>query len=511
MSAALLTGAVLAPPVVGGAAALLRTRSVTTPSVAAAATGASWLTVAVLAILAVAGAAPEAGRTFGAGALTFAATDVDLALLLAIFGISWIVQYTAVRSMRGDVRATRFALLAALVTSAAAATVVAGTLLSFAVAWTATSLLTALLIGLYRGYGAAEEGIRRTGRALLIGDVALWAAVLWITTQHGSVTISSLGQLPAAGTLETTIVAVLLLVAACARSVQVPFHGWLPATLASPTPVSALLHAGVVNAGAILLFTLAPLFTASTVATHLAVLIGGITAVVGTATMLTRPDIKGALAHSTVAQMGFMIATCGLGAWAAALIHLTAHGAYKAARFLGAGDAVREVRTHHDAGPLRWGGVAPAVIAGVVALVPLIAVGAWAGISLSAALLLIFAWAMLLEGGRGWLARHPGARGIGQMSAAIIVIGGLYALIVESLAHAIEPAIPAAAASLPSPWLLVGLAAALALTAAIQRAGGQLADRMYVAALTVGDGSRPPRRLRGPVAPLVIDPEGGRS
>ena len=135
------------------------------------------------------------------------------------------------------------------------------------------------------------------------------------------------------------VLGVLVVLAALSRSAQVPFHRWLPATLAAPTPVSALLHAGVVNAGGILIIRMAPLAT-DDLARALTIVAGAATMAYGAAVMIVKPDVKGALAHSTTAQMGFMILTCGLGLWAAAVIHLVAHGFYKATLFLSSGSAV---------------------------------------------------------------------------------------------------------------------------------------------------------------------------
>ncbi len=131
-----------------------------------------------------------------------------------------------------------------------------------------------------------------------------------------------------------------MVVAALSRSAQIPFHRWLPATLAAPTPVSALLHAGVVNAGGVLLIKLSSLVTASGLAQAATIVAGVATLAYGAVVMLVKPDIKGALVHSTMAQMGFMILTCGLGLWAAAVFHLVAHGFYKATLFLSSGSAI---------------------------------------------------------------------------------------------------------------------------------------------------------------------------
>ncbi len=206
----------------------------------------------------------------------FRADRITIVLLLLIVGVSWIVQRFAQRSLRGDARAARFAVLAAgLLTTFAAATAAAATLIGLAIAWTATSAALCALIALYRGYDAAEEGVRRTATALAIGDTALWAAVVLLTIDHGSIDLAQLAAAPFdVSGVNGVLIAALLLIAAGARSAQVPFQGWLPATLASPTPVSALLHAGVVNAGAVLLLATSPIVTQVPGVMYAAIIVG---------------------------------------------------------------------------------------------------------------------------------------------------------------------------------------------------------------------------------------------
>ena len=189
---------------------------------------------------------------------------------------------------------------------------------------------------------AARDGVRRTVTAFLVGDLALWTAVAMATAQLGRRRSARPGR-PAARRRGRAGDRLPGGEAALSRSAQIPFHRWLPATLAAPTPVSALLHAGVVNAGGILLVRLAPL-ASSELARGLTILAGVVTWSYGAVIMLVKPDIKGALAHSTMAQMGFMILTCGLGLWAAAVFHLVAHGFYKATLFLSSGSAIARQR-----------------------------------------------------------------------------------------------------------------------------------------------------------------------
>ncbi len=119
-----------------------------------------------------------------------------------------------------------------------------------------------------------------------------------------------------------------------ARAGSFPLHGWLPATAATTTPVSALLHAGFVNAGALLLLRYAAV--PSAVGPWVVAVAGAITMIVATLAMLTRPDVKGRLVQSTAAQMGFPALGLRLGAFGVALVHAIGHALYKASLFLGA-------------------------------------------------------------------------------------------------------------------------------------------------------------------------------
>ena len=125
--------------------------------------------------------------------------------------------------------------------------------------------------------------------------------------------------------------------AAISKSAQFPFHSWLPETLESPTPVSAFMHAGIINGGGALLLKFAPILARVPSAQLMLSVVGSLTMVVGMLAMGAQGSIKRKLAWSTVAQMGFMTAECGIGAFSAALLHIVGHGFYKATSFLRAG------------------------------------------------------------------------------------------------------------------------------------------------------------------------------
>lgn len=156
---------------------------------------------------------------------------------------------------------------------------------------------------------------------------------------------------------------------------------------------------------------LSPIVGASPVATHLAFAFGAVSVVAATTIMLARPDIKGALVHSTIGQMGFMLVTCGLGLYAATVVHLVAHGLFKAALFLGSGTAVQRHVTHTLAPPAprltRARTVQVAVVAGAVA-VAAVGVAAWLlPLHAGSAALLVFAAVTAARLAWGWLRRHP--------------------------------------------------------------------------------------------------------
>ena len=137
------------------------------------------------------------------------------------------------------------------------------------------------------------------------------------------------------------LAAVMFAIAAILKCAQLPLHGWLMQVMEAPTPVSALLHAGIINMGGFLMILFSPLMLQSLIAQWLLLVVGGITAIVASLIMMTRISIKVMLAWSTCAQMGFMLLECGLGLYELALLHLIAHSFYKAYTFLSSGDAVQ--------------------------------------------------------------------------------------------------------------------------------------------------------------------------
>ena len=244
-------------------------------------------------------------------------------------------------------------------------------LVLFALTWTAMGWVMADLIGHVRGWPQARASSRYARRFFLGGSALLVAALGLLGGWAGTWTID--GMLAAVGGLPTLVVAggaILILVAAMIQSALVPFHRWLLSSMTAPTPVSAFMHAGLVNAGGVLLTRFAPVvFELSAVMVGI-VVVGGVSALLGQAWMLVQTDVKRQLGASTVAQMSFMVLQCGLGFIPAAIAHLLLHGFYKAYLFLASGSVVE----HTQPGP--GDRPAPTLLSGLVTLVTALAGGA---------------------------------------------------------------------------------------------------------------------------------------
>ncbi|CAA9482761.1 MAG: NADH dehydrogenase, subunit 5, partial [uncultured Solirubrobacteraceae bacterium] len=267
---------------------------------------------------------------------------LTLVLAAVVLGVAAVVAAFSTRYMQDDPHLGRFLALLGMTTAGTLTLTTAATLGGLLAGWLLAGAGFCLLLAHGRRGAGGGAALRRTVVAFAVGDAALVIAGGLVLATAGNADLAALG--PAAREVAdaglAAPVSILLVIAALARCAQLPLHRWLPATVAAPTPVSALLHAGVVNAGGILLIRLGPLGGMTSAAQGLLLAAGAATAVYATAAMLTRADVKGALAHSTMAQMGFMLVQVALGAAAAAVVNLVGHAMYKATLFLGSGSAV---------------------------------------------------------------------------------------------------------------------------------------------------------------------------
>jgi NADH-quinone oxidoreductase subunit L len=272
--------------------------------------------------------------------------------VLLITGVGFLIHLYAVGYMAGDEGRRRFFGYFNLFVAAMLLLVLGNNYVMLYVGWEGVGLASYLLIAFwYTRPSAATAGkkaflMNRVGDAGLVIAIFLMFATLG-TTQYGDV-FNGVGKLG-----EGTVLAIglLLLLGACGKSGQFPLQSWLPDAMEGPTPVSALIHAAtMVTAGVYLIARSNPIFTANETAQTFVVAVGAITLLIGCVIGCAKDDIKRVLAWSTVSQIGYMFLGVGLGggAYALAIIHLLAHGFFKAGLFLGAGSVMHGMHDQTD-------------------------------------------------------------------------------------------------------------------------------------------------------------------
>lgn len=273
-------------------------------------------------------------------------------MAVVIAGISLIVHIYSVRYMAEEPGYARFFVLLDAMTATLLVMVAAGDLITLLIAWHMIGVLLYFLLGHDTRSKSAHRYAFWTLITYRFGDLPLVLAAgllyhaygtwslpeIFAHIDHGPAVLSLFG-LPLTGW-----VAGLVALAAFARSAQVLLHTWLPYTMGGPTPVSALMHAGIVNAGGFLINRFAPVFVHTHGVLPWVFIVGLITALIGSTLMLTQNDIKKSLGYSTMGQMGFMIMECGVGAFPLAIYHLISHGVFKGTLFLGSGGAIGAAR-----------------------------------------------------------------------------------------------------------------------------------------------------------------------
>lgn len=312
-----------------------------------------------LALLAVALRAGAPESSDGAASLVHPWVQLELAtgaMLTLVCGLAVVVARYARTSLAGEAELERHAraLLGAL--ASVSTLVISNHLAVLVAAWFATSLFVHQLLTFYRKRPQALVAAHKKFLLSRLADVSLVASLGLLWAEVGSLrvdAVNAFAQANAGASLSLHLAAALLVFGVLLKSAQLPFHGWMTQVMEAPTPVSALLHAGVVNIGGFVLIRLAPLMNHAAPARGLLLAVGLTTALVATLVMTTRVSIKLALAWSTIAQMGFLLVQCALGAWHLALLHLLAHSVFKAHAFLSAGSVVRAWRGASLVEPLR--------------------------------------------------------------------------------------------------------------------------------------------------------------
>ncbi|SDF41775.1 NAD(P)H-quinone oxidoreductase subunit 5 [Halorubrum xinjiangense] len=296
-----------------------------------------------------------------------AVDGLTVLLWVVVTFFSGIVHSYSRRYMAGSAHETDFFLGVSAFTLAVMALVAADHVALFWLCWLTMGLLMARLIGTADSWPQARAAASVARQHFLASSALLGIAVTALWRATGATTISGIAaSVDSLGGSAWLVAGGALVLAAMIQSALVPFHGWLLSSMTAPTPASALMHAGFVNAGGILLTRFAPVVTVETGLMLALVVVGAASALAGKLLKTVRSDVKGELGCSTVGQMGFMIVQAGLGFFAAAVTHLVLHGFYKAYHFLSAGDEVeRTAPTEHGSGETGVAGAAVVLLTGL--------------------------------------------------------------------------------------------------------------------------------------------------
>lgn len=264
-------------------------------------------------------------------------------VMMGVMGfISTVVACYAWRNLEGDSGRRSFFIKLSVLVLGVSTMACADHVLLLLLAWGLSNAMLVQLMVHKSAWGAARASGTLAARNFIIGFACVATAFSILFSAFLKPTVS--GILASAEGEAPSLALVLLMVGALTQSAIWPFHRWLISSANAPTPVSALMHAGLVNGGGFLLARFAPLFAGAPLMLDAMFAIGVITLLVGTLWKLMQPDIKRMLACSTMGQMGFMLVQCGLGLFPAAIAHLCSHGLFKAWLFLSSGGAAREKR-----------------------------------------------------------------------------------------------------------------------------------------------------------------------
>jgi NADH-quinone oxidoreductase subunit L len=282
----------------------------------------------------------------------FQLDQLSMTFVLLITGVGSLIHLYSVGYMAHDERRRRFFGYLNLFLAAMLLLVLADNYLLLYVGWEGVGLASYLLIGFWQHKPSAATAAKKAFLVNRVGDMGLSIAIMLMFSTFGSFTF---GQVfPHAGEASKgtlTGIGLMLLLAACGKSAQVPLQSWLGDAMEGPTPVSALIHAAtMVTAGVYLITRSSAIFNLAPTAQLATVCVGAVTLLFGAIVGCAKDDIKKALAGSTMSQIGYMIMAAGLGpiGYVFAIMHLVTHGFFKAGLFLGAGSVMHGMNDEVD-------------------------------------------------------------------------------------------------------------------------------------------------------------------
>ena len=284
----------------------------------------------------------------GAFKINIAVNALTITMLLLVAFVGMIVSLYSKTYMDGDIQEGAFHRWLALTLGSFFTLIVVGNMWAFFASWIATSLFLHELLAFYRERPGAMLAARKKYLLHRVSDASLLGAIVLVVRDLHTSDFSGIGPalLALHGTLPEGLYVAggLIVLSAILKSAQFPFHGWLIQVMEAPTPVSALLHAGIIYTGAFLVLRMSPLLSLQDGARDALVLTGLLSITLTSLMMVTETNIKESLAYSTCAQMGFMLMECGLGLYTLAVMHIVSHSVYKAHAFLASGSVVDHFR-----------------------------------------------------------------------------------------------------------------------------------------------------------------------
>lgn len=261
-----------------------------------------------------------------------------------ILFIASVVGFYSRNYLRGDRKQKQFFVAVAVISATLIATISADNIVVMFLGWLLSNLLLVLMMIYKTSWRQAVNSGLLALRNFLLGSLALASALTVLHLQTDSYQISEILNHQNIDKTSAAAAVLLIAIAALSQAAIYPFHSWLISSLNSPTPTSALMHAGLVNGGGILLARFSSLILQQPQIMAAIFILGISSALIGTLWKLMQSNVKSMLACSTLSQMGFMMAQCGMGLFSAAVAHLLWHGMFKSYLFLSAAGSWREKR-----------------------------------------------------------------------------------------------------------------------------------------------------------------------
>lgn len=270
---------------------------------------------------------------------------LSLLMALIITGVGFLIHVYSIGYMDHETDYPRYFAFLNFFVFAMLLLVLAGHLLLLFVGWEGVGLASYLLIGYWYERPKAAQAATKAFVVNRIGDLGLLVGLLLTFYLFGTGDIAEIStrasQEYVAGAPILTVLTLLYFIGAIGKSAQLPLHVWLPDAMEGPTPVSALIHAAtMVTAGVYLVVRMHAVFLLAPYSLYIVGVVGAATSLFAALSAVGQTDLKRVLAYSTVSQLGLMFLACGVGAFYAAMFHLTMHAFVKALLFLSAGNVV---------------------------------------------------------------------------------------------------------------------------------------------------------------------------